>query len=278
MNDASVNRNQPRIPSTALLPGAIILLIGVGILLSNFGLLQVPIGKLWPLVLILIGVVNMLKRRMDAMIWGLTLAIWGGGFLMGNFGLLSFPAWKLWPIFMLSAGAQLLWGGLAAPRRGGSWCGGGRSAAEPDWPKRPAPAVLPASSQPGSADSSGPVGPNPSAGEAESWLHMMAVFAESRRRVVSPALVRGEAWSVFGNCDLDLRFMGVPDHPVTIDANTIFGAIEIHVPGNWDVALRGTGMFGVYEDKTVSAPPDGKARGQLIVTGLSAFGAITVRN
>jgi len=70
----------------------------------------------------------------------------------------------------------------------------------------------------------------------------------------------------------------VPGHAVTIDASTVFGAVEIYVPSTWDVILRGFGILGVYQDETLPPVTAGGERGTLIVQGVSMLGAVTVKN
>jgi len=48
--------NQERAKKHSLVGGLILLTIGIIFLLRNFGLIPVGIGKLWPLVLVAIGI------------------------------------------------------------------------------------------------------------------------------------------------------------------------------------------------------------------------------
>jgi hypothetical protein len=53
----------------------------------------------------------------------------------------------------------------------------------------------------------------------------------------------------------------------------------MRVPENWNVTVRGAGIFGGYEDKTMDmrAAPDAK-QPHLIVNGFAVFGGVTVQN
>jgi hypothetical protein len=64
-----------------------------------------------------------------------------------------------------------------------------------------------------------------------------------------------------------------------LDINSIFGGVELIVPENWRIAVRGVGIFGAFEDKTIPPRPDvGVVLPELVVTGSAIFGGATVRN
>jgi hypothetical protein len=64
---------------------------------------------------------------------------------------------------------------------------------------------------------------------------------------------------------------------VIIEANAIFGGIEIRVPETWQVVLRGTGVFGGFGDQTMHAMGDAK-HPEVILTGVAIFGGVNVKN
>jgi hypothetical protein len=109
-------------------------------------------------------------------------------------------------------------------------------------------------------------------------MHVVAVFHEEKRRVLSASIAHIEALAVFGAIQLDLRAMGIPDHPVSIDANAVFGGIEIFIPSTWEVVMKGTGIFGAYQDETLAPVVSEGKRGKLIVRGVSVFGGVSVKN
>lgn len=261
--DMTVNQpaNRPALATVmAMVPGAFILSLGIISLLVSTGVLHLSLWQLWrfwPLFLVFIGIVNIARLNLASVIWGVALALYGGCFLLDNFGRLPFHAWQLWPIFVVALGAQWLLATVRGEPIGGRGCrsGFGRHGAR-HFPF------------------SGAVGPGQP-------LQMTAVFSEAHARVTSADLVEGAALSFFGMCKIDLRSMGIPDHPVTIDASALFGAVEIYIPGTWDVILRGIGLLGAYQDETLPPVPGGNTgsrRGLLIVKGHCTFAAVTVKN
>lgn len=263
MNETNVTANRPLYATvTALFPGVFVLLLGVVSLLVSIGVLHVSLWQIWrywPVFLILLGLINLLRADRTGVIWGLATALYGVFFLMDNLGRLPFHAWKLWPIFVVAFGAQ--W--LLATLQGDGMDGPVLHTGSRRHPLRSLAAGQEATVIPGQP------------------LQIMAIFSEAHARVVSPDLVGGQAFSMFGLCKIDLRAMGVPEQPVTIYASAFFGAIEIYVPGTWDVMLRGVGMLGAYQDETMPMPlngREGERHGLLVVRGLTAFAAVTIKN
>lgn len=263
------NENQTRqtpVSAAALLPGAIVLILGVGFLLGNFGLLRFPVWNLWPLFLVVIGVAKILQGTMPGLIWGAAFTVYGGGLLLDSFVHLPFQGWRLWPVFVVAVGFQLMWAasGRTEARRPAPWTGDVDA-----WKESLKQSIWQQSHPPGA-----PAG----AYVAEQWMHVAAVFHEEKRRVLSPTVAHIEALAVFGSCLLDLRAMGVPDHPVSIDANAVFGGIEIFIPSTWEVVIKGAGIFGAYQDETLAPVVSEGERGRLIVRGVSVFGGVSVKN
>jgi hypothetical protein len=246
----------PRTRWGALLPGILVLLFGVGFLLNNFGALQFNVDCFWPLVVIAYGVVRITQRNIPDFIWGGAFCVFGVAMIFDCMGLFHVHFWQLWPIFVIAFGLILLWGTLVP---GACACGPfGRTQF---WRGR---LTLPFTQQASTV--------------GDDWVELNAVFAEAKRRVLSSSFRGATANSAFGACKLDLRSMPTPAEPVIIDANTIFGAVEVYVPPTWTVELRGSALFGAYQDETTHVTgPDG-LRGHLIVRGSALFGGVMVKN
>jgi hypothetical protein len=122
-------------------------------------------------------------------------------------------------------------------------------------------------------DSAGPGFPT------DPTLSLWAIFGGGRRRVTSENFLGGEVFAIFGGFHIDLRGAQIPSGRAVIEINAIFGGVELTVPENWRVAVRGTGIFGAFEDKTIPPRPDvGVTPPELVVTGSAIFGGATVRN
>jgi hypothetical protein len=110
-------------------------------------------------------------------------------------------------------------------------------------------------------------------------LSEWAIFSGVRRRIDSPDFQGGEAFAMFGGVEIDMRKAVSTREEILIEANAIFGGIDLKVPENWNVTVRGSGIFGGYEDKTMDTrlAPDAK-QPHLIVNGFAIFGGVNIQN
>ena len=80
---------------------------------------------------------------------------------------------------------------------------------------------------------------------------------------------------------MDLSRAGTKLDEVVIEANALLGGVELRVPPDWDVVVRGMGILGGYEDGTrppVNVGTAGVKRPRLIVTGQALLGGVNVQN
>ena len=101
-----------------LVPGMILILLGVWFLLDNFGIIQMNMGQLWPVFPLLFGVAMLVtgvlrsrRGRMDdgAMMVGVWGTLSGLFFFLFTFGAVSWDQMGLlWPTFPLIGGLGFL--------------------------------------------------------------------------------------------------------------------------------------------------------------------------
>ncbi len=106
----------------------------------------------------------------------------------------------------------------------------------------------------------------------------LTVFGGIKRVLTTRDFRGGELLAIFGGIELDLRGAEIaPGVEVQIEANAAFGGIDIKVPDRWQVEVRGMGIFGGYEDKTLTVQK-GMQPGApvLIIRGFAAFGGVNV--
>ncbi|HVP00504.1 MAG TPA: DUF5668 domain-containing protein [Bryobacteraceae bacterium] len=266
-------RDWPR-SSGGLIGGVILAGIGVLLLLQNLGIPYFEdLERYWPVILIVVGIVQAARS------WGMGGRIWGGivfavgvVFLLSNLGIIHGDVWRfLWPALFITLGlgmlARAIDRNVSGPPNGAS---PGASAAK-DMGDRIREKIV---NNIHSEWQRGPGAPT-SADQINEW----AVFGGTRRRVESQDFQGGEAFSMFGGVCVDLRNAASTRDEIFVEANSIFGGIELRVPEAWTVTVKGVGIFGGYEDKTLDAriAPSTK-QPHLIVSGLAMFGGVTVRN
>jgi predicted membrane protein len=180
--------------------------------------------------------------RREHRIWGILL-ITGGVFLQLNeLGIGHFRWNDIWPVLLIAAGLMLMWGAFEARRR---------------------PAL--------------PLG----GGDPRTTLNEADIFGGVERRVTSQDFQGGQISAVFGGVEIDLTDANMQADEATLEVNAIFGGVEIRVPETWQVAFRGTPIFGGIADKTrVGRTVDlsDPRRKVLILTGAVIFGGVEIKN
>ncbi len=247
-----VNRNP--------LGGAIIglfLIAGGGLfLLRNLGIMYFDnLSDYWPLILIAWGVSQLATARGGhVVIPGVGLTVLGSIFLLRNLGYIHGNIGGfIWSGMLIALGAALLMRNLYGP----DWWGGGQS-------------VGGTSSSAGLSDAS----------ESDARkIQADVIFGGINRKFVSQTFEGGRISVVFAGADIDLRGANTQQTEMVINADAVFGGVDLKVPDTWLVDVRGSGVFGSYEDLTHHPSQTGTTTSpRLIVKGGAVFGGVTVRN
>jgi predicted membrane protein len=222
--------------------GIAIVAIGSIMLLDNLGIMRAR--DFWdyaPLLLAAVGIGKILEcqGRPAGTVFGGLLTVAGTLWFLDNIDVLRFDHRLVVPIVIIGFGLMFLVRALDRAR----------GLASPD-----GPAV------------------------AEAQINIWTVFGGSKRVVDAKDFRSADLFAMFGGIDLDLRQASLAEG-ATIDANAMFGGVEIRVPLNWSVEVRGSGIFGGYEDKTVHPAMDSLApTPKLVITGFAVFGGVSVSN
>ena len=112
-----------------------------------------------------------------------------------------------------------------------------------------------------------------------STVNAVAVMGGVTRTSNSPDFHGGDMIAFMGACEIDLRQARIATGPAVIDAVAFWGGVEIRVPEDWSVAMRGVPLLGGYEDNT--RPPEvelGQPVQELVVKGFAIMGGVEVKN
>ena len=247
-----------------LVVGVAVVALGVLFLLENLGFVYVRnLWEFWPVILIVLGLARLSTAYTPSgRVSGVVLVCVGGVFLANNLGYIPFDIWHLfWPLILILWGVGMLFRSMD---RGSG--GSGPAWGPPNWD--------PANWRARMGTGFGPLrdtGPN--------TVHQWAFFGGSRRRVESQDFEGGDALAIFGGIRVDLREAASTKSEIHLEANALFGGVDIRVPESWGVIMRGMGVFGGFEDGTRgrgSGLPPGKPT--LIVSGMAIFGGVSVKN
>ena len=249
-----------------LVGGVVLAAIGVLLLLQNLGIPYFEdLERYWPVILIVVGIAQASRSMgMGGRVWGGAVFAVGVVFLLSNFGVIHGNIWRfLWPGILIMVGVGML--ARAMDRQSTGEFGASAAHAKrfgEDLKDR----II--------SDIHARI-PRGSINHLSEW----AVFGGARRRVDSQDFQGGEAFAMFGGVEIDLRKAGSTREEILIEANAIFGGIEIRVPETWTVLVRGAGIFGGYEDETMDTrmAPESK-QPILVVNGFAVFGGVSIKN
>jgi len=221
--------------------GAFLVLGGVALLLDHMGIISVD--RLWRFwpLLLVCAGIPNIMSR-ERRLWGILLITGGLLFQLNELGIGHFRWNDIWPILLIATGLMLMWGAIEARKR----------------PSSP-----------------------PSGGDPRTTLNEVAIFGGIERRVTSQDFQGGHINAVFGGVEIDLTDANMQVEEATLEINAIFGGVELRVPEAWQVAFRGTPIFGGIADKTrVGRAVDlsDPRRKVLILTGAVIFGGVEIKN
>jgi len=242
-----------------------VITVGVLFLLRNVGILYFDdIWQYWPVILIVVGISKLANTHSASQVTsGLIIGGLGTIFLLRNLGYIYGDIWQyIWPGILIAVGLSILVKHLE-----------GRG--QEDGPGQgPNPQVPPAGANPI------PPGAGFTATSSHSnFLHAESVFSGTRQKIDSQDFEGGKISVVFGGAEIDLRGAGTKREEITIKAEAIFGGVELWVPAHWQTIVRGTGVFGSFEDKTWPVAPGTQSKApRLIITGGAVFGSVIVKN
>jgi len=221
--------------------GAFLVLGGVALLLDHMG--YISVDRLWRFwpLLLVCAGIPNVMSR-ERRLWGILLITGGALLQLNELGLAHFRWNDIWPILLIATGLMLMWGAMEARRR---------------------PSVP------------------PGGGDPRTTLSEAAIFGGVERRVTTQDFQGGSINAVFGGVEIDLTDANMQADEATLEINAIFAGVEIRVPETWQVAFRGTPIFGGIADKTLrrgSLRPTVLPTRVLVLTGAVIFGGVEIKN
>jgi len=234
--------------NAGLIVGIVAIVAGIVLMLDRFGYIDAhQIFRLWPLILIALGISTLLQKRGGAVrrIGGDEYIVGsgrgniiGGGMLIlvGVLNLLftlHYFRWsQMWPVVLIGFGLLLIWESL-----------------------RPQP-ERPAVSSDGSAHS---------------------VFASVSKTIDTRDFRKATVESVFGSIELDLGHAEMSEDKAYLNVACVFASIEVRIPDHWNVIVEANAVFGSCDNKARPPLPSATPK-TLIVRGDAVFGSIEIRN
>lgn len=110
-------------------------------------------------------------------------------------------------------------------------------------------------------------------------INLLALLGGNTTKVNSKGFLGGSAMAVLGGVEVNMRdaALSADRETVEIDATAILGGIEMYVPTNWAVQIKGTPVLGSIEDQRPNPPDSSAAQRTLVVDGLAVMGSIEIK-
>ena len=112
----------------------------------------------------------------------------------------------------------------------------------------------------------------------EDHININAILGGGEYNFVSKDVKGGSVTAFMGGAKLNLREADTSEEPMMIDVFAVMGGIEIEVPRNWEVIMKGTPILGGMDNKTKLEPSEGQPTRRLIVKGSAFMGGVDVKN
>jgi hypothetical protein len=251
MNNERENRWSSRGPGSRLFFAGFLIVAGTLLFLGNLGVLpRFNIWSFWPLLIVVFGISRIVDAR-DAgrQLFGFLTTVFGVVFLLISLGVFHIRDHDhSWPISMLliAFGMAML---IKVLDRG--------EPGEPMWSGFRRPPL----------------------GDAAHLLSDLSIMGSVKRRLDASDFRGGSALSILANIELDFRHSRITDAEQTIylEVSAILGGAKIRVPEGWRVRIRGAGILGTYEDKTVPSAA-GSEGPTLVVSGYAFLGSVEIED
>jgi predicted membrane protein len=227
-------------PAAQVAVGVLVIGLGLLFLLDNLGFLDFEYTlHFFPMLITVFGVLKIVQARStQGVVVGALMALVGVLLTLRSLGFL-FISWRtLWPLILIGVGISVVYRSVTAQRE---------TLRTPEYGIK--------------------------TGD-DSVLNATVVMGGYVRRVATPDFRGGEITAIMAGCELDLRQSSINGDAI-LHVFAMFGGIQIKVPPDWTVVLRGTPILGGFEEKT-ALPPDGSKR--LIIQGYAIMGGVEVRN
>lgn len=221
----------------------LLIVIGLLILVNNFTNIQIDLNlsKLWPLILIFIGINKLFSDGSDNG-FSIIMILIGSLFLLNNFGYLDKFNFNIsdlfWPAILIIIGVNILIK---------------RTKFTKDKQR------------------------NIIADKSEEFDYF-TIFSGSKNRINSNNLKSGKAIAVFGGLEIDLLSANNKENKIVIDLTVIFGGIELKIPSNWNIIQKGMPIFGGFSDKRIGKDHNSENAPTVFLYTNILFGGITIKN
>ncbi len=108
-------------------------------------------------------------------------------------------------------------------------------------------------------------------------LNIFNIFSGSEYRIISNNFKGGSSITIFGGADLDLSGADILEDEARLDVFTLFGGVDIYVPDDWQIIVKGLPVFGGWDNLTRQNINLDNPK-VLSISCLAIFGGVDIKN
>lgn len=227
-------------PQQRVVMGFVLAFIGVVFLLDNFRIFDArSVLAFWPIVFIVVGGLKLTQARRpaDYMVGG-SLLVAGVLLTLSHMGILVIRWRDWWPVVMIALGLGVIFKGQLRQDQNLDVDGRTRETTQD-------PAV-----------------------------DLTVIMGGTQLKVDTQDFRGGEITSIMGGVELDLRGASMANE-ATLHVFVAMGGVDIKIPTDWTVLVKGVPLMAGFEDKSVPPANPGK---RLIITGYLIMGGMEIKN
>jgi predicted membrane protein len=116
------------------------------------------------------------------------------------------------------------------------------------------------------------------AASTTSTLSEFAFMGGGTRVIESPDFRGGDITVIMAGLEIDLRKAQIAGDQAVIDVFALWGGIEIRVPTEWSVDVKGVAILGAFENKARSSGLEGTPAKRLVIRGTALMGGVEIKN
>lgn len=114
---------------------------------------------------------------------------------------------------------------------------------------------------------------------SENRIDVVAIFGGNEKKIASDNFKGGNITTICGGAKLDFEAAKLSKGKNVIDLFTVCGGVEMYVPNDWNVEIKGLPLFGGFEDSRRKVPSETTASDKtLTIKGLVIFGGLHIKN
>lgn len=247
--------------NTDITAGVILLVIGGVLFLKAIGI-WFPVWVFsWPMILIAVGVISLVKNNYDSG-FGVVMVILGGFFLIKrNFGFPIEVEPYLIPVGLIILGIYLI---IKRKNRDRVF--------DDNFFKR-----FESNTGTGSSLDDGSDATQATISEEGDYVNAQALFTGINHRILSKNFKGGKASAIFGGTQIDLSQADLAEG-ASLNVEVAFGGVELIIPAHWELQINVSNVFAGVEDKRMYPQTPTDPSKVLRIYGSVIFGGLEIKS